>query len=244
MVDFNEMGSHQSNDDFGEEKEGKNEFGLLIPPHRIQQLQREMIEQKTSKVKIFCICCAEEVPANYVECPCPSDDCILKNENPKKKGFRTQVCKEYFLKLSWLPGAIGTVQLLKSVKDPKLDQKYNNVKNAIQVHLEKVKEMETLPESFHPDHMDKTYFLNDDGDDEYTFMSTGLKLKIEDSFNKAMNSEKYIQKLKSDVAHLMHIQEEMKKTIRAKKDLVRACQGVQLGQTQEAEARSNSRGSG
>ena len=80
---------------------GKSEFGLLIQPPEYKR--------KTSKVKILCICCAEEVPANYIECHCPADDCILKNENPKKKGFSTQVCKECFLKLGWLPGAIGNV---------------------------------------------------------------------------------------------------------------------------------------
>ena len=49
-------------------------------------------------------------------------------------------------------------------------------------------------------------------------MSMGLKLKIEDAYNKAVNSEKYIQKLKLEVAHLMYIQEEMKKSIREKKE--------------------------
>ena len=142
-------------------------------------------------------------------------------------GFRTQVCKECFLKSGWLPGAIRTVlQLSKSVKDPKQDEKYNEVKtpsSLFQVHLEIVKEMKTLLEAFHPDHMDKTYFLNDDGDDGHTFMSMGLKLKVEDAYNKAVNSEKYIQKLKLELAHFMHIQEEMKKTIKEKKeDLVHA----------------------
>ena len=32
VADSDEMGSHHSNDDFGEEKEFENEFGLLIPP--------------------------------------------------------------------------------------------------------------------------------------------------------------------------------------------------------------------
>ena len=45
-------------------------------------------------------------------------------------------------------------------------------------------------------------------------MSKGLELKIEEAYNWAVNSEKYIQKLKLEVAHLMHIQEDMKKTIR------------------------------
>ena len=76
--------------------------------------------------------------------------------------------------------------------------------------------MKTLPEAFHPDRMDQTYFLNEDGNDEYTFVSTELKLKIKDAYNKAVNSEKYIQKLKLEMAQLMHIQ-EMKKTIREKK---------------------------
>ena len=70
--------------------------------------------------------------------------------------------------------------------------------------------MKTLPEAFHLDHMDQTYFLNKDGDEEYTFISTELKLKIKDTYNKAVNNEKYIQKLKLEVAQLMHIQEEMK----------------------------------
>ena len=155
---------------------------------------------------------------------------ILKNENPMKRASGhnvTQVGKECFLKLGWLPGAIRTVlPLRKSVKDPKKDEKYNEVKNAIQVHLEKVKEMDTLQEAFHPEHMDKSYFLNDDGDYKYTSMSMGLKMKIEDTYNTAVNIEKYIQKLKLEMAQqpqLMHIQEEMKKTIREKRvDLVRA----------------------
>ena len=70
--------------------------------------------------------------------------------------------------------------------------------------------MKTLPEAFHPDHMDQTYFLNKDGDEKYTFVSTKLKLKIKDAYNKAVNSEKYIQQLKLEVAQLMHTQEEMK----------------------------------
>ena len=41
--------------------------------------------------------------------------------------------------------------------------------------------METLPKAFHPDHMDKIYFLNEDGDDESKFRITGLMLKIEDA---------------------------------------------------------------
>ena len=52
-----------------------------------------MIEQNPRKINIVCICCAEEDTANFIACHCPSDECVLKNENPKKKGFRTQVCK-------------------------------------------------------------------------------------------------------------------------------------------------------
>ena len=48
-------------------------------------------------------------------------------------------------------------------------------------------------------------------------------MKIKDAYNKAVNNEKYIQKLKLEVAQLMHIQEEKKETIREKKeDLVHA----------------------
>ena len=56
MADSDEM---HSNDDFAEEKEGENESGFLYPPLKIQQLQREMIEQKhTAKSKS----CAFAVP--------------------------------------------------------------------------------------------------------------------------------------------------------------------------------------
>ena len=65
VADSDEM---HSNDDFAEEKEGENESGFLYPPLKIQQLQREMIEQKHSKVKIVCICCAKEVSAKFIEC--------------------------------------------------------------------------------------------------------------------------------------------------------------------------------
>ena len=232
--------SDDNNDDFDEEKEDVDEFGLLIPPPKIQQLQKAMIEQKPSKVNIVCICCAEVVPANFIACHCPSDECVLKNENPKKKGFRTQVCKKCFLNLGLLPGAIGTVlQLRKSVKDPKHDEKYNEVTNAIQVHLEKVSEMKTRPKAFHPDHMDQTYFLNEDGNEEYTFVSTELKLKIKDAYHKAVNSEKYIQELKLEVAQLIHVQEEMKKIIREKKEalvLAKTCYLHRLKKKQEAAA--------
>ena len=66
MADSDEM--HTSNDDFAEEKEGENQFGLRNTPPKIQKLQREMIEQKPGKVKIVCICCAEEVSAKFIEC--------------------------------------------------------------------------------------------------------------------------------------------------------------------------------
>ena len=94
--------------------------------------------------------------------------------------------------------------------------------------------MKTLLEGFHPDHMDQIYFLNEDGNEKYTIISTELKLKIEDSYNKAVNNEKYIQKLKLEMVQLIHIQEEMKKIIREKKEdlvhakacyLVRSCRG-------------------
>ena len=99
--------------------------------------------------------------------------------------------------------------------------------------------MKTLPEAFHLDHMDQTCFLNKDGDEKYTFISTELKLKIENTYNKAVNNEKNIQKLKLEVAQLMHIQEEMKKTIREKKeDLVqaKACYLVRRKKQKQEEA--------
>ena len=228
--------SDDNNDDFDEEKEDVDEFGLLIPPPKIQQLQKAMIEQKPRKVNIVCICCAEVVPANFIACHCPSDECVLKNENPKKKGFRTQVCKKCFLNLGLLPGAIGTVlQLRKSVKDPQHDEKYNEVKKAIKVHLKEVSKMKNLPEAFHPDQMDQTFFLNKDGNEEYTFVSTELKLKIKDAYHKAVNSEKYIQKLRLEVAQLIHIQEEMKKIIREKKEALVHAKACYLARREKQE---------
>ena len=239
VLDFSRFSEYIEN--MSEDKEDVDEFGLLIPPPKIQQLQKAMIEQKPRKVNIVCICCAEVVLANFIACHCPSDECVLKNENPKKKGFRTQVCKKCFLNLGLLPGAIGTVlQLRKSVKDPKHDEKYNEVTNAIQVHLEKVNEMKTRPKAFHPDHMDQTYFRNEDhGNEEYTFVNTELKLKIKDAYHKAVNSEKYIQELKLEVAQLIHVQEEMKKIIREKKEalvLAKTCYLHRLKKKQEAAA--------
>ena len=98
--------------------------------------------------------------------------------------------------------------------------------------------MKILPEAFHPDQMEQTYFLNKDGNEEYTFVSTELKLKIKDAYHKAVNSEKHIKELRLEVAQLIHIQEEMKETIREKKKALvhaKACYLVRR-EKQEEEA--------
>ena len=64
-------------------------------------------------------------------------------------------------------------------------------------------------------------------------------MKTKDAYNKAVNNEKCIQKLKSEVAQLMHIQEEMKKTIREKKEYLvhaKACYLVRREKQKQEEA--------
>ena len=97
------------------------------------------MEQKSScTVKIVCICCAEQAPANFVKCHCPLHDCILKTENPIEKGLQDTSMQKVLLELG-LPEAIGIIlQLRKSVSDPKKDERCKEVKKSHQISPRKL----------------------------------------------------------------------------------------------------------